>query len=145
MIKSTKSILLLFLLLLLPSACLAAERKITAAELQTLQTELKLQDALLSKAEVSSQKSQLELATLREQLKTSETELLQLTQQLEKLKLKSKANETRWQNAEQALEDANKSLLEYKKEVQKKQKRLKMQRNIAYFLLAGTAVALVKK
>lgn len=127
----------------LPSAC-AANYTMTEAELTALQTELKLQDTLLAKAESSNQKSQLELAALREQLKASGTELLRLTELLEELQLKSKDNETRWQNAAQALDAANKSLLAYKEEVRRKQFRLRTQRTIAYILFIGTACFAIK-
>nr|DAW25822.1 MAG TPA: Glycine rich protein family [Caudoviricetes sp.] len=138
-------LLLVLLLLLLPSAAFAASRMITDAELETLQTELKLQDLLLTKAQINNQKSQMELESQREQLKTSKEKSVQLTNQLEELKLKSQISERLWQNAEQALDGANKSLITYKQEMQKQQKRLKRQRNIAYSLFAGAVILLVKK
>lgn len=135
--------LLLLSLLYLPSFGTAAD--ITAAELEQWQTELQLQDTLLSKAESSNQKSQLELAALREQLKASETELLQLTMLLEELQQQSRKNEMRWQNAEQALNVANSYLQTYATEQKRTQARIKRQRTIAWCFAGAIAIYAAKK
>lgn len=143
MVKKLCMVFLLLLLLSLPSFGMAAE--ITTAELEQWQMELQLQDTLLSKAEISNQKSQLELAALREQLKTSETELLQLTTLLEELRQESKDSEMRWQNAEQALDAANSYLKKYASEQKRTQARIKRQRTIAWCVAGVVAIYAVKK
>lgn len=142
MVKKLLSVLLLLSLLSLPSFGTAAE--ITAAELEQWQTELQLQDTLLSKAEISNRKSQMELETLRTELETSKMELLRLTELLEELNLKSKSNEMRWRDATQALDDANNYLQTYAKEQKRTQARIKRQRTIAWCFAGAIAIYVAK-
>ena len=123
-------VLLSLLSLFVPLSCSAAPvYTMTEAELAQLETNLK-------KLETINQQSQAELMTLKIQLTESREALAKAKQQSEMLTQQLATLKTNSEKQEALLQTANESLKQYETEMKEKQNNLKLQRNIAYAVIA---------
>lgn len=102
------------------SSALAKEYIVTQEQMNVWQTELNLQKSLIRKLTTDNQRLQLELTNYKGQLT-----VLKRTSQEQEIALK---------NSSIALNDANNLLEQYNKEVKRKERILKFQRNV-YFVV----------
>ena len=111
----------LFNLILLSAVCACCFSCSNVSAMEITEQELTSLENNLIVLESNNQKSQAELKTLK-------NELMQAQNQLQILNYQSR-------NQEQLLLTVNESLEKYEQEMQRKQNRLKMQRNFAYALV----------
>ena len=133
-------ILLLFIgyLLALPCSVFAMEQAgsktdtiaVPRQQLMLLQTKLNQLESINEESVVRYQTLKKELEICQSELKVARIESKELKSQLTILEERSKNNEN-------LLENANASLAIYKKEIQRKQARIKTQRDLAYLVAIG--------
>lgn len=143
--RKNVGILLLCLLFCSPQVSLASMYTITEEELTQLEeniSELQIINNRLQK-ESSLQKKRME--ELETQLTAAQTELQKAREQSNRLGSQLKDLETTSIRQEESLRIANASLEAYEKENNRTQKRLKVQRNVAYGIGTVLLVALVRK
>lgn len=122
-----------FLLALFVAISCSAQEKtyqITETQLTRWQTELNLQQAIITKQRQNEERLKKELALLKNNLRLSQEALTK--------------QEVYLTSTSKALEDANIYLTKLSKEIKAKERRLKLQRNFAYILIAGLAYKLAK-
>lgn len=139
-VRTICSALVLLSFLAFPAGASAKEKAyiMTETELTTLESNLKKQK---EENEIQKQESIALKTALAESQKASEKakmESVRLSQMLQELKNQVQEQET-------LLERANQSLAEYEKEEKKKNKTLRLQRNLAYGLAISAVVAYVRK
>ena len=123
-------IFLSLLSLFVPLYCSAAPvYTMTEQELTRLETNLK-------KLETINQQSQAELATLKSQLTISTQALNEAKKESQRLAQQLATLKTNSEKQEALLQIANESLKQYESEMKEKQNNLKLQRNIAYAVIA---------
>lgn len=133
------SIALLLLLLALPCTSFASQQyTITAEELTALDSRLQQQEILInkSKAELNNLKQQLTVS--QQKLSEAKQQSAQLQQQLAELKKTS-------QMQAGLIASANQSLKMYEEEVKAEQKKIRRERDTAYFIIAGVVAFAIRK
>ena len=132
--------LLFALCLWLPDTAFAAETqyRITASELNQLESSL-------NQLKIISENSQTELQKLKTELSISKNELMQARNESKLLKIELATLKQTSQKQTELLQSANKSLAAYAAEEKKRQRVIKAQRNIAYGVSAVLLYALVRK
>lgn len=140
-------ILLLFTgyLLALPCSVFATEQAgsrtdtiaVPRQQLMLLQTKLNQLESICEQSEAHSIRLKRELAQCQVELKKAKLESETLKMQLSELKQQS-------QNSEELLASANKSLMDYSKEMKSKLATAKTQRDIAWITAIGILVVSVK-
>ena len=131
-------IALLLLLLALPCTSFARQQyTITAEELTALDSRLQQQEILINK-------SKAELNNLKQQLTTSQQRLTEAKQQSAQLQKQLDVLKKTSQMQQGLIESANQSLARYEEEMQAQQKKIKRERDTAYFILAGVVMLAIK-
>lgn len=136
--KIFSTILLLLLLFYSPYTFASQQYVITAEEMNALDSRLQQQEILInkSKAELNNLKQQ--LAVSQQKLSEAKQQSAQLQQQLAELKKTS-------QMQAGLIASANQSLKMYEEEVKAEQKKIRRERDTAYFIIAGVVAFAIRK
>lgn len=143
--KKSAWCLLLCLLLSFPQVSWASTYSITEEELTRLEANISELQTINNRLQKESSQQKKRMEELETQLTAAQTELQKAREQYNRLGSQLNELKTTSIRQEESLRIANESLAAYEKEINRTQKRLKAQRNLAYGIGTALLVALIRK